>query len=276
MPRNWVRFEHAGAINVGELVHSGTMVAQYSGTDLIDPGTPTGRSFAVDQVKLLAPIEPRSIVALWNNFHERAIQEGQQLPDFPLYFMKPTSSVIGPGDPVWRPLGKNRDDGAPVRVIYEAELGLVIKKECKCVSEEEAADYVLGYTCVNDVTAPKILFEFKSKVPFQQWSRSKGYDSFTPIGPYLTTDVDVSTVRVKAVLDGEVKQDYPVSDMVFSPMKAVSMLSHVQTLVPGDLISLGTSVGSGPMEGGQKIAIQIEGVGTLENVFMDQPPSAKL
>jgi len=209
----WVRFSHetkesGTAVNVGTL--EGEKVHVYTGHDILHPGQNTGKELSLADVRLLAPLEPRSIVALWNNFHERAQKEGQQIPSFPLYFMKPTSSVIGPGDTVLRPLGKNHDDGEPTRVIYEAELGVVIGKECKDVSEAEAADYVFGYTCVNDVTAPRILTEFKSKMAFQQWSRSKGYDTFTPLGPAVITDIDPSGLQIKAVLDGETMQDYPV------------------------------------------------------------------
>jgi len=276
-PQDWVRFVHAPdwkTTKVGRLEEDN--VIEYAGADIFTPLEPTGRSFPVAQVKLLTPFEVRSIVALWNNFHERAKKENQSIPNFPLIFMKPTSSVIGPEQIIERPLGKNHDDGEPTRVIYEAELGVVIGKECKNVSEQDAADYVHGYTCVNDVTAPRILFEFKSKVPFQQWTRSKGYDTFTPVGPAVTTGVQsLRTMRVRAVLDGEVMQDYPVADMVFSPMKVVSMLSQVQTLMPGDLISLGTSVGAGPMNSGQRIDIEISGLPTLSNTFMDHP-KAKL
>ncbi len=120
------------------------------------------------------------------------------------------------------------------------------------------------------MTAPRILFgEYKSKVSFQQWSRSKGYDTFTPLGPYVTTELE-HDARVRTLLDGEVMQDYPVSDMVFSPMKTISMLSQVQTLMPGDLISLGTSVGAGPMDSGQRVEVHIPGVGRLSNTFMDR------
>lgn len=194
----WVRFEYKSRTSVGTLEEE--TVKEYSGTDILSPGHPTGSVIPLSSVRLLSPVTPKSIVALWNNFHERAAQEGQAIPDFPLYFLKPTSSVVGPEDRIYRPLGKNKDDGAPVRVIYEAELGMLIGKRCSCVSESDALDYVFGYTCVNDVTAPRILFEFKSKVPFQQWSRSKGYDTFTPLGPVVTTDIAPDQLRVRVTL----------------------------------------------------------------------------
>lgn len=264
----WVRVRGAG---IGKLV--GDAIHLHGGKTIFAPGNPTGKLLSLNDsaVRLDSPFEPRSIIALWNNFHERAAKEGQNLPDFPLYFMKPTSSVIGPQDVIRRP--RQPAGGEPVRVIYEAELGVVIGKECNEISEEEAADHVFGYTCVNDVTAPKILFGYESKVSFQQWSRSKGYNTFTPVGPSVTTGINPDGLQVQTILDGEVMQDYPVSDMVFSPMKTISMLSHVQTLLPGDLISLGTSVGAGPMESGQRVEINIPGVGNLSNTFADYEDS---
>jgi 2-keto-4-pentenoate hydratase/2-oxohepta-3-ene-1,7-dioic acid hydratase in catechol pathway len=127
---------------------------------------------------------------------------------------------------------------------------------------------VFGYTCVNDVTAIEFLFEDKA---FQQWTRCKGFDTFTPLGPVIADDLEPDGLRVKAIQNGEVRQDYPVSDMIYSPLQIISMLSHYQTLMPGDLIACGTSVGARTMKPGSKITIAIDGIGELTNPFDDYP-----
>jgi 2-keto-4-pentenoate hydratase/2-oxohepta-3-ene-1,7-dioic acid hydratase in catechol pathway len=157
-----------------------------------------------------------------------------------------------------------RPEGYDGPIIFEAELGIVIGKECRNVDEDAAADVIFGYTCVNDVSATGLLN--KDFPGFQQWTRSKGYDSFCPLGPAIVTDLDTN-VNVQGVLDGELRQDYPVSDMVFSPHAIVSQLSKIQTLHAGDLISCGTSLGVKPMGPGSKVDITVPGVGTLSNVF---------
>ena len=221
---------------------------------------PTGDNLGRDEVELLAPIRPNSILALWNNFHERAEAEGQTIPATPLYFMKPVTSVIGPGQTIYRPRGHQG------RVIFEAELGIVIGRECRDIDAVEADEVIFGYTCVNDVTAIEFLFEDKA---FQQWTRSKGYDTFTPLGPLINTDIDPAGLRVLAIQDGETRQDYPVADMIYSPQQIVSMISSYQTLAPGDLICCGTSVGARTMKPGCEIVVSIPGIGELPNRFDD-------
>ena len=230
--------------------------------DLFENTKPTGRKIPLNDVQLLAPLEPHSIFALWNNFHDRAVKEEQKIPADPLYFRKPLSSVIGPEQTIYRPQGYQG------RVIFEAELGIVIGSKCREVSELEAEEYIFGYTCVNDVTAVELLFENKA---FQQWTRCKGFDTFTPIGPCIETEIDHDGIQGKALQNGEIKQDYPVSDMIFSPLQIVSMISHYQTLLPGDLICCGTSIGARTMKPGTKIDIVISGIGNLSNTFDDLP-----
>ena len=254
---SWVRFNWNGKTSLGSL--SGDEIALCS-NQLFDEPAFTGESVALTDVEFLAPFEPKSILALWNNFHERAEAEGQTIPDTPLYFMKPVSSVIGPNETIYRPRGHSG------RVIFEAELGIVIGKTCSRVSSEQANDYIFGYTCVNDVTAVEVLFVDKA---FQQWTRSKGYDTFTPIGPCITTDIDPAGLNVLAIQGDETRQNYPVSDMIYSPQQIVSMLSEYQTLQPGDLISCGTSVGARTMKPGSEIEISIPGIGRLINNFDD-------
>jgi 2-keto-4-pentenoate hydratase/2-oxohepta-3-ene-1,7-dioic acid hydratase in catechol pathway len=227
---------------------------------LFDSPEPSGEIVALSGVQLLAPFTPNSILALWNNFHERALAEGQTIPDTPLYFMKPVSSVIGPGETIYRPRGHGG------RVIFEAELGIVIGKTCRGISSDQSDDHIFGYTCVNDVTAIEFLFADKA---FQQWTRSKGYDTFTPIGPCINSNIDPAGLRVLAIQGEETRQDYPVSDMIYSPQQIVAMLSEYQTLVPGDLICCGTSVGARTMKPGSQIEISIPGIGSLVNAFDD-------
>jgi 2-keto-4-pentenoate hydratase/2-oxohepta-3-ene-1,7-dioic acid hydratase in catechol pathway len=256
---NWVRFKRNGTTALGTL--DGEEIAVCSNA-LFEPATFTGETVGLAEVQLLAPLIPNSILALWNNFHERAEAEGQTIPDTPLYFMKPVSSVIGPGDTIFRPRGHGG------RVIFEAELGIVIGKTCRQISAQQADDHLFGYTCVNDVTAIEFLFADKA---FQQWTRSKGYDTFTPIGPCINTDVDPAGLRVMDVQGEETRQDYPVSDMIYSPQQIVAMLSEYQTLLSGDLICCGTSVGARTMKPGSEIEISIPGIGSLHNSFDDFP-----
>ena len=256
---SWVRFNHDGKVHIGMLDGKQISICD---NDLFETASPTGQQLPVSSVDLLAPLLPNSILALWNNFHERAEAEGQTIPENPLYFMKPVTSVIASGETIYRPKGHTG------RVIFEAELGIVIGKTCKNIGVDEADDYIFGYTCVNDVTAIEFLFADKA---FQQWTRSKGFDTFTPLGPSIETDIDPADLRILAIQDGETRQDYPVSDMIFSPQEIVASISTFQTLVPGDLICCGTSVGARTMKPGCQIEVSIPGVGSLINPFDDFP-----
>ncbi|HKJ52427.1 MAG TPA: fumarylacetoacetate hydrolase family protein [Gammaproteobacteria bacterium] len=256
---SWVRCKWQDRVRLGILDGDGVRI--HDG-ELFDEPVASGETARLDEVELLAPLEPHSILALWNNFHQRAEAEGQTIPSTPLYFMKPATSVIGPGETIYRPRGHSG------RVIFEAELGIVIGRECRDLDAAEADEVIFGYTCVNDVTAIEFLFEDKA---FQQWTRSKGFDTFTPLGPVINTDIDPAPLRVLAVQDGETRQDYPVSDMIYSPQQIVAMLSGYQTLVPGDLICCGTSVGARTMKPGCEIVVSIPGIGELANPFADYP-----
>ena len=256
---SWVRFNWKGTAHLGKL--DGERIEICEGS-LFDDPVANGETATLAEVELLAPYTPASILALWNNFHERAEAEGQTIPSTPLYFMKPVTSVIAPGATIYRPRGHQG------RVIFEAELGIVIGRECRNIEAAEADDYIFGYTCVNDVTAIEFLFEDKA---FQQWTRSKGYDTFTPLGPAINTGIDPSGLRVLAIQDGETRQDYPVDDMIYSPRQIVAMISGYQTLVPGDLICCGTSVGARTMKPGCEIVVSIPGIGDLGNRFDDYP-----
>ena len=254
---SWVRFKRNDNTHLGML--EGDEIAICS-NDLFDEPVLTGESASLPEVELLAPYTPNSILALWNNFHERAAAEGQTIPVTPLYFMKPVTSVIGPNETIYRP----RDHQG--RVIFEAELGIVIGRRCSNITAQQADEHIFGYTCVNDVTAIEFLFEDKA---FQQWTRSKGFDSFTPVGPCINTDIDPAELSVLAIQNGETRQDYPVADMIFSPQQIVALISSYQTLLPGDLICCGTSVGARTMKPGSEIEISIPGIGSLVNGFDD-------
>jgi 2-keto-4-pentenoate hydratase/2-oxohepta-3-ene-1,7-dioic acid hydratase in catechol pathway len=252
---NWLRYSHQGATGFGTL--SGDLITVHEG-DMFAGARLTGATLPLSAVSLLAPCVPSKMPALWNNFHERAAKEGQTIPEHPLYFLKGNNSFCGAGTVIRKP------PAFEGKVIFEAELGIVIGKRCARVSEAEAADFVFGYTCINDVTAVELL---RADPSFQHWVRSKSFDTFGPIGPVIATGVDPAGLRIKAELNGQPRQDYPVSDMIFSPARLVSLISHDMTLEPGDIIACGTSVGAGSMKPGSIIRVVIDGVGTLENRY---------
>ncbi len=253
---HWVRFRHAGSTAFGTL--TGDLIDVHRG-DLFDAPEPTGGRLPLDEVELLAPCQPTKMVALWNNFHERARREGWERPPNPLLFLKTPNSFSAHGRPIRRPAAY---DGP---VVYEAELGVVIGRRATAVPVERADEYIFGYTCVNDVTARAIL---KSDPSFPQWTRAKGFDTFCPFGPVIATGVEPDALRVCAVVNGRVTQDYPVSDMFYRPRQLVSLVSRDMSLEPGDVIACGTSFGNGPMEPGDRVEVAIDGVGTLVNVFV--------
>ena len=251
----WIRISHEGQPRFGLL--EGDAIQLCSGDMFTSPEV-TGETVPLASATLLPPVEPRQFLGLWNNLEQRRIAEKNFTPQFPLWFVKLPTCVIGSGEEITRPPSFSG------KVKFEAELGVVIGKECFDVSAEEADDYIFGYTCVNDVTAPETLFEEEG---FTHWCRAKSYRSFGPIGPVIATGMDPDNLRVKGILDGTVLQDYPVSDMIFGPRQIVSMISREVTLLPGDVIACGTSLGASDMEPGQTIEILIEGIGSLKNRY---------
>ena len=251
----WVRFSKNGIEGFGTL--DGAIISMHTG-DMFAGSSATGTTLALADVTLLAPCRPSKMPALWNNFHERAAKEGNPLPADPLYFLKSNNSFCAPGSVIRKPA---HFDG---KVIFEAELGIVIGRRASAVSESDAPAHIFGYTCVNDVTAVEILRMDKT---FEQWTRSKGFDTFGPIGPAIVTGIDPQDSRVRAILNGQERQNYPVADMIFSPARLVSLISRDMTLEPGDIIACGTSVGAGSMKPGSIIQISIDGIGTLENRY---------
>ena len=251
----WVRFARGATEGFGAL--EGDRIAIHSG-ELFGAPAPTGESVALEEVCLMPPVRPGAFVGLWNNFHAAAAKQGNAIPEVPLYFLKNPRCVIGPGEAIRPPAGYTG------KVLYEGELGLVIGRRCKDVTEEEAASAIFGLTCVNDVTALDLL---NADPSFPQWARAKGCDTFGPIGPAIATGFDWHAARVTVALNGRVRQDYPLEDMILPPARIVSLLSREMTLRPGDVIACGTSVGALPMRPGMQVDVTIEGIGTLSNPY---------
>ena len=252
---NWVRFEHEDKVRIGQL--EGDVIDIYRGSIFSSPVS-IDDQIPLDAVKLLTPVSPKNFLGLWNNFYERAEYEKLQIPVHPLYFAKTSSCLLQSGGKIIRPKHYDGD------VVFEAELGVVIGERCYQVSELAAPDYIFGYTCVNDVTARGWL---RSDPSFTQWSRAKSCPTFGAIGPVIATGFNPANARVVARVNGEVLQDYPVSDMIFSPQQIVSKISQDMTLFPGDVIACGTSVGAAGLSAGSVVEVIIEGVGTLSNNF---------
>ena len=212
----------------------------------------TGKSWALADVRLLAPILPSKILALGRNYRDHAAELGNPVPTSPMLFMKPSTSVIGPGAAIRLPASSNRID-------FEGELAAVIGKPCRDVKAEDAASVILGYTVANDVTARD---QQKADV---QFTRAKSYDTFCPLGPWIETELDPADLRVTTELDGKVVQDGTTADMVFSTAEFLEYVTGIMTLLPGDVLLTGTPAGVGPMVDGQTISITVEGIGTLTN-----------
>jgi 2-keto-4-pentenoate hydratase/2-oxohepta-3-ene-1,7-dioic acid hydratase in catechol pathway len=252
----WARFRsNDGRIGFG--VFDGEHIAEYDG-DMFGAPRATGRTLAAGEFALASPCMPSKIVALWNNFTALSIKLGKAPPSHPLFLIKPGTSVIGPNATIRRPAGYTG------KIAYEGELGIVIGKLCKDVARDSARDHIFGYTCVNDVTASGVLNE---NVDFAQWCRSKGYDTFGCLGPVIATGLDWSHLSVVTRVDGAERQNYPLSDMIMSPEELVSRLSHDMSLLPGDVIACGTSVGVGSIKDGGSVEVEIDGIGTLVNTL---------
>jgi 2-keto-4-pentenoate hydratase/2-oxohepta-3-ene-1,7-dioic acid hydratase in catechol pathway len=256
----WLRFEQDGKLEFGTLEVGVIRILE---GDMFAGPSPTDRTVALSDVRLRTPSDPNKMICLWNNFHELAAKLGSAAPDEPLYLLKAPSAFVAHGDTIHRP--KSYDG----RVVYEGELGIVIGRRCSYVTETEAPDHIFGYTCVNDVTAADII----NKNPtFPQWTRAKSFDTFGAFGPVIATGLDPAGLRVRTILNGQERQNYPVSDMIIPPARLVSLISQDMTLLPGDLIACGTSVGVGTMKNPTNtVEVSIEGVGTLSNVFTQSP-----
>ena len=253
---HWIRFEHEGMTGFGTL--SDGVIEEHEG-DLFDGPAATGRQLDLAAVRVLTPAVPGKMIALWNNYHELAEKLELAPPAEPLYFFKAGTSFIASGETIRRPPAY---DG---RVVYEGELGIVIGKRAAGVAEDEAPDHIFGYTCINDVTAIDLL---NRDPTFPQWARAKSFDGFGAFGPVIATDIDPLGLSVRTLLNGEERQNYQVRDMIFRPARLVSLLSRDMTLLPGDVIACGTSLGVGSMKQPRNtVEVTIDGIGTLTNIF---------
>lgn len=261
----WIRFERNGKTGFGTL-KDGT-ISVHSG-DMFAGATATGETVKLAEVTVATPCDPSKMICLWNNFHQLAAKNDFKQPEEPLWFLKAPNAYWPANKPIQRPAtyaGK---------IVYEGELGVVIGKTCFNISEAEAGDYIFGYTCVNDVTAVDLLRKDKS---FEQWARCKSFDTFGVFGPVITSGVDPMKLSIKTVLNGKERQNYPVADMFFPPHKLVAAISKDVTLMPGDIIACGTSLGAGVMGDAKNVVdIVIDGVGKLTNAFDQVLPSPYL
>ena len=224
-----------------------------SGDPLYSGVSKTGEKIALEKVKLLAPVIPRSkVVCVGKNYADHAKEMDSVVPEQPVIFIKPNTSVIGPDDAiVWPSMSK--------KVDHEAELAIVIGKICKDVPKERVKDVIFGYTIGNDVTARDL-----QKVD-GQWSRAKGFDTFCPLGPWIETELDPANLAITAEVDGELRQNDRTSSMIFDIPTIINFISQVYTLLPGDVILTGTPAGVGLIPVGSQVSITIEGIGTLSN-----------
>lgn len=252
--QHWVRFTHHQQTGFGRLI--GEQIHEYAG-DLFGSKAASGRVLPLGEARLLRPVQPGKVIALWNNFAALGAKLGLAAPPEPLYFLKSPNSFADPGELIRAPSGKGK-------VIFEGELGIVIGAKATAVAEADAMSHVFGYTVANDITAVDVL---NRDATFAQWTRAKGMDGFCPMGPCVTTGLEASTLVVKTVLDGVLRQDYPISDMRFTVAQLVSLISMDMTLMPGDVILCGTSIGAGSMKSGSEVAVEIAGIGALHNRY---------
>lgn len=251
----WIGYTHNEHAGFGLLTGNGIQV--HTG-DVFSYPQPTGDVLALADVTIGLPCSPSKFIGLWNNYHAQAVKQNLSIPAEPLYFIKAASSYLAHGQAITPPSSYES------RVVYEGELGIVIGKTCKNASLEDAQHAIFGYTCVNDVTALDLLNKDAS---FAQWTRAKSFDTFGVFGPAITTGLDWRTLSVRTLLNGRERQNYLCSDMIFSPAQIVFQLSKDMTLMPGDIIACGTSLGVLPMKAGTVVEVVIEGIGTLRNTY---------
>src|ERR1022692_2039463 len=218
----------------------------------------TGVHFAVGDGRLLAPILPSKVICIGNNYADHAREMGGEPPAEPVIFLKPSTAVCGPGDPILRPARLSE------RVDYEGELAVVIGRLCREVPADRVAEVIFGYTCANDVTARDL------QSSDGQWTRAKGFDTFCPLGPWIETGVDPADLALTTRLNGEIKQDSRTSLLLHDVSALVMFVSQVMTLLPGDVLLTGTPAGIGPMHKGDAVSVTISGIGTLRNPVTDR------
>lgn len=257
----WVRLRGPrGAVRLGRVLgrleEPGVAVQLVRG-DLFGQTEDDGEPVPLAGWTLLPPVLPSKVVGIGSNYRDHAAEMGRALPGVPKLFLKPGTAVVGPREPVRLPPGTTRVD-------HEAELAVVVGRTMQRVPAERALEHVLGYTCVNDVTARD----------FQRadgtFTRGKGFDSFCPLGPCITTGLDPRALSVRCEVDGEVRQDGNTRDLVFGVAELLAFASSVMTLLPGDVLSTGTPAGVGPLEAGQRVVVEVEGIGRLENPVVNR------
>jgi 2-keto-4-pentenoate hydratase/2-oxohepta-3-ene-1,7-dioic acid hydratase in catechol pathway len=218
----------------------------------------TGQSYPVADVRLLAPVLPTKVVAIGKNYADHAREMGGEPPDEPVIFLKPSTSVIGPGDPVARPVKLSE------RVDFEGELAVVIGRLCRDVPPERVSEVIFGYTCANDVTARDL------QARDGQWTRAKGFDTFCPLGPWIETGLDPADLELITTVNGEVKQHARTSQLLHDVTAVVCYITSVMTLLPGDILLTGTPAGIGPLVHGDRVSVAIQGIGALTNPVVDR------
>jgi 2-keto-4-pentenoate hydratase/2-oxohepta-3-ene-1,7-dioic acid hydratase in catechol pathway len=246
-----VRFRFGDRIATGAADFGSDVIRVLRGTFFEDP-VPTGEEVPFDDVRLLAPVLPSKLVCVGKNYAAHAAEFGGEVPEEPLLFLKPSTAVIGPHDPI-RLLPISR------RVDYEGELAVVIGAPARHVRSEEASRVILGYTCANDVTLRDLQHEN------DQWTRAKGFDGSCPLGPWIETELDPTDVRVETRLNGEVRQAGQSSDMVFGVATLIEYVTAFMTLLPGDVLLTGTPEGVGRLAPGDVVEVEVDGVGALVN-----------
>ena len=244
-----VRFRAGGKTRYGVL--EGQHIVEYAGTPY---GTfkKARKKYLQSQAVLLAPVVPTKIVGVGLNYREHAEEINVQVPAEPHIFFKPISALCGPDDPIVFPPQSRRID-------YEGELAIVIKKRCHHVPADRAREYVLGYTCLNDVTARDL--QRRDGQP----TRAKAFDTFCPVGPCIATDIDPNAAEVETWVNGERRQAGSAKGFIFPVEDVIARVSAVMTLLPGDVIATGTPAGVGPLEPGDRVEVRIGGIGTLKN-----------
>ncbi len=244
-------------MKIGRGVAAGGKIVPFATEDgqsffAYDPDTrAVGQALEIERIA--APVVPGKIVAVGLNYRDHAREMALEIPSEPILFMKPSTGVIGPDEMIRYPAQSSRVD-------YEAELAAVIGKACRDVDAASARDYILGYTCLNDVTARDL------QAKDGQWTRAKSFDTFAPMGPWIVTGLDdPHDLAITARLNGEVRQSSNTANLIFSVFDLVEFISHIMILEPGDVIATGTPSGVGPMERGDIVEIEIDGIGVLKN-----------
>ena len=250
---HWIRFTENNKESFGIL--DGNDITVYEGNIFNDP-IKSNLKLKLEDVTIINPCKPSKMIALWNNYKSLATEKGLSKPKNPLYLNKAISCIIDQGENIIRPKTYNEN------IFFEGELGIVIGRSCKDIDISDAENYIFGYTCINDVTAMDLV---KKDPTFDQWTRSKSYDTFGIFGPCITNDIDPMSLTITTTVDGDIKQDYKTSDMFFNVYEIVSYLSHDMTLNPGDIIACGTNSGLGPMVSGETVTVSVSSIGKVVN-----------